>query len=165
MENLKNLATHYMVSTEMIDTAVTYFAKAVQFEPLQIDWYFEIGECYRKSGNLYKSLQFYQHILSKFNDHVQCLRSLIELCSILGKHQLQDEYQMTLKTVLRSASVRIRTAGLSTAAVTPSRFSTKAFERSTFDCSYPSDTDDNDTNIINFDKDSDDLSFSNILPE
>lgn len=96
----------YYVKSEVYETAIKYFRRAVQLEPNEVKWQLMIASCYRRMRAFQRALEVYKDVRTKHPNNVECktisllrlgLRNLVSICNDLGVKDQVDEYMRDLR--------------------------------------------------------------------
>ena len=93
----------WYVKREMYDQAIEYFSQASRVQPGEVKWRLMVSSCYRRLGDLQKSLELYIQIHEDFPDNIESLQYLEALCKDLGRPS--DEYTKKLDKLRRQLPV------------------------------------------------------------
>lgn len=94
----------WYVKREMYDQAIEFFSQASRVQPGEVKWRLMVSSCYRRLGDLQKSLELYIQIHEDFPDNIESLQYLEALCKDLGRPF--DEYSKKLDKLRRSVPVQ-----------------------------------------------------------
>ena len=90
----------WYVKREMYDQAIEFFSQASRVQPGEVKWRLMVSSCYRRLGDLQKSLELYIQIHEDFPDNAESLMYLEALCKDLGRPA--EEYTRKLDKLRRS---------------------------------------------------------------
>ena len=74
----------------MPEKAVTLYERAVELRPNEPQWSLAVASSTQRIGNYHKTLQILRSTRDKFPDNIDCLRSLVRLCTDLGLKEANE---------------------------------------------------------------------------
>merc|ERR1712084_211189 len=89
----------YYVKQEMYESAIPFFARAAQIEPVEVKWRLMVASCYRRMGAYPQALKLYEDIHRSHPNDIECVRYLITICKEMKLPY--DNYAATLRKLER----------------------------------------------------------------
>ena len=106
----------WYVKREMYEQAIEYFDCAAVVQPSEIKWRLMVASCYRRLGDLHRSLEMYQHIHEANPDNMEALQYLEAICKDLGRPH--EDYSNKLDKMRRTMNLSTQFGGAGAGAAT-----------------------------------------------
>mmetsp|Transcript_7045 Transcript_7045/g.10363 ORF Transcript_7045/g.10363 Transcript_7045/m.10363 type:complete len:788 (-) Transcript_7045:32-2395(-) len=87
----------YFVKHEMYEKALSYFQRASQIQPEEVNWKIMVASSYRRIGKLTQAKKCYEDILLKYPEHKEGLEYLVQICHDLGLSKEEKDYKEKLE--------------------------------------------------------------------
>ncbi len=87
----------YFVKHKIYEKALTYFERATQIQPNEVNWQLMVASCHRRIGSYQQAKRCYEQIHLKYPDNVECLRYLIQICT---DYDLKKEKKIYTKQLI-----------------------------------------------------------------
>ncbi|KAL0488498.1 intraflagellar transport protein 88 [Acrasis kona] len=87
----------YYVKHEQYERAITYFERATEINPNEVDWQLMVASCHRRMGAYKQAKKCYESIHNKYPENLEGLKYLVNICTELGSKKEKKAYNTKLK--------------------------------------------------------------------